>query len=365
MTWSAGIIGLPNVGKTTIFNALTGARAEASLYPFCTIEPNRAIVSYIDQRLRDLVRLLEPEHWSGASITFLDVAGLVRGAAQGEGLGNQFLGHVRTTDVLVHVVRCFPNPKVAHVSGKLEPVKDIELINTELILADLDVLERRAIKVRKQQRSGDKTVDDAIKLIERIDLALKTDQPARNVPLFNEDERTLMQSFDLLTARPMIYCANIGETDTDEHMALLEKIKTKAGDDGAECVSLCGDLEAGLVELEPAEQELFRQEYGLTVSGLDQLISTVIKHLNLSLFYTITGAEMRSWLIPANTPAPQAAGHIHSDMERGFIKAEVLAFGDLIAAGSWSRAKEQGGIRIEGKNYLVRDGDIILFRFQA
>jgi len=365
MSFTAGIIGLPNSGKTTIFNALTGSQAEASLYPFCTIEPNSANVPCLDQRLNQLVALLAPEQWAAAAITFLDVAGLVRGAAQGEGLGNQFLGHIRTADVLVHVIRCFKNNRVAHVSGALDPLDDIEIINTELILADLDVLERRALKMRKLQRGGDKSLIDAIKLIERAELALNQGQPARNMPLFSEEERGILNSFDLLTSRPVIYLANIDESDIGQGSPLVERIRARAHEDGTELLALCGELEAGLVGLDSEEQTQFRAEYGLTASGLEQLLATVIAQLHLTTFYTITGKEMRSWLIPEKTVAPLAAGKVHSDMERGFIKAEVLSFDDLARATSWNKAKELGYIRVEGKNYQIQDGDVVLFRFNT
>ncbi|MFC1848817.1 redox-regulated ATPase YchF [candidate division CSSED10-310 bacterium] len=365
MGFTAGIIGLPNVGKTTIFNALTAVGAEASSYPFCTIEPNTARVPFTEHRLQTLVSLVAPPKWAAATIQFMDVAGLVKGASKGEGLGNQFLGHIRTVDILIHVVRCFENSKVAHVEGVLTPVADMETVNTELLLADLETLHKRTIKIKKLIRGGDKKLIDTLKIIERIEMALDQGQPARSVPLLTGEEARILKELDLLTAKEVLYLANVDEGDLQGQSSLGQQIQQQALEEGAEFLTLCGDLEASISEMDPEEQDQFRQEYTLSASSLERLVATVVSKLKLIVFYTIVGQAVRSWIIPENTAARKAAGRIHTDMEKGFIKAEVLAYDTLISAGSWSDARQEGFIRQEGKHYLVQDGDIVLFRFNV
>jgi len=365
MSFTAGIIGLPNAGKTTLFNALTAAGAEASAYPFCTIEPNVATVPVMDNRLRTVVELSQTQQWAAATVKFMDVAGLVRGAAQGEGLGNQFLAHIRNVDVLVHVVRCFENEQVAHVEGSLNPRTDIETINTELLLADLETLGKIKIKIKKMIRGGDRTLEETVKLLERVEMALDQNQPAYSVPLLSAEEKIIFDEFELLSAKKVIYVANIAEKDLAQPGLLARQVEDVAEQQNAECLALCGELEASLADLDPDEQLLFREEYNLTTSGLERLVAAVVAQLKLVVFYTIVGREARSWLIPQGTPAPQAAGKIHTDIARGFIKAEVLTFDHFRETKSWATAREQGLLRIEGKKYIIQDGDVVLFRFNV
>jgi ribosome-binding ATPase len=365
MGFTAGIIGLPNAGKTTIYNALTAAGAEASAYPFCTVEPNIAVASYIDKRLTMLVSLVKPPQWTAATLQFTDVAGLVKGASRGEGLGNQFLGIIRTTDILIHVVRCFENQRVSHMYGELNPANDIDTIMTELILADLESLEKRAIKASKALRGGEKKAAETLKLIERVKMALDAGQPARKVPRFTPDEQLEFDELDLLTGKNIVCVANVDEKDLNGSGDLARKVEAKAIEDEEDFIVLCGELESGFAQLNLDEQKDFRTEYGLTESGLERLVASVVKRLGLIVFYKITGREVRSWLIPSDTAAPEAAGRIHSDMQRGFIKAEILPFDMLVEIGSWEKAREKGLIRQEGKNYLVKDGDVVFFRFNV
>lgn len=365
MVYSCGIIGLPNVGKTTLFNGLTGQSAEASAYPFCTIQANTAIVAVHDRRLERLVAMVQPPAWSAATVQMTDVAGLVRGASRGEGLGNQFLGAIRTVDVLVHVIRCFDNVQVSHIYSTVDPLADMETVNTELLLADLDSLERRLIKVQKALRGGDKRMLDVLKLIERVQMAIAAGQAARNVPRFSPEEEMLFRELDLLTGKPVIYCANVGENDIHGDDVRVRLVRSRADDENAAFVVICGEFEAGLSELLPEEQHVFREEYGIDDSGLERVMAAIIQQLGLFTFYTIVGKEIRSWMVPAGTTAPEAAGRIHTDMQRGFIKAEVIDFDALQEQGNWTKARENGVIRQEGKSYRIKDGDVVTFRFNV
>ena len=362
-----GIVGLPNVGKSTLFNSLTKAGAESANYPFCTIDPNVGIVPVPDERIKLLGDMYQSKKVTPAVIEFVDIAGLVKGASKGEGLGNQFLSNIREVDAIVHVVRCFEDANVVHVDGSVNPLRDIETINLELIFSDLEVLERRLSKVGKAARM-DKTYAKELALLERVKAHLESGKPAKTVELSDEDEFSLMKEFNLLTYKPVIYAANVAEedlADDGESNAMVGEVKELAREEDSEVFVICAQIEQEISELEDDEKAMFLEDLGLSESGLEKLIRASYRILGLMSFLTAGEDETRAWTIKIGTKAPQAAGKIHSDFERGFIKAEVVNYKDLLEQGSLAAAREKGLVGIEGKDYVVKDGDVILFRFNV
>ena len=360
-----GVVGLPNVGKSTLFNAITNAGAESANYPFCTIEPNVGVVDVPDERLFALAKLYNTNKIVPASIEFVDIAGLVEGASKGEGLGNKFLSHIREVDAIVHVVRCFENDKIIHVNGKIDPKRDIEVINLELILADLETVTKRYEKAQKLLKVGEKGAREEFTVLEKIKPALESGKSARMVEL-SKEEKQILNSFFLLSSKPVIYVANIDENEIGkEENEYVKQVREIAEQEGAEVISLSARIEEELAGLSPEERELFKKELGICESGLEKLVGASYNLLGLMSFLTAGEKEVRAWTIKKGSKAPQAAGKIHSDFEKGFIKAEVVKFQDLIDAGSYVAAREKGKVRIEGKDYVVQDGDIMLFRFNV
>ncbi len=364
MAVNCGIIGLPNVGKSTIFNALTRANAAVANYPFCTVEPNVGIVEVPDERLTRLAEIYKPKKLTPTNMEFVDIAGLVEGASKGEGLGNQFLGHIREVDALVHIVRCFDDPEIVHVNGAVDPKRDVEIIDTELILKDLDSVEKRLLRVEKKAKSGDKESVRESNLLTRLKDALSQGKSARQVPV-SEEEAPVMKELALLTAKPILYVANVPEGDVEKGNAFSDRVVEIARQEGTECIIISGKIESEIAVLSPEEGEVFLQELGLTEPGLARLIRASYRLLGLVTFFTVGEDEVKGWTISKGTPAVQAAGKIHSDIERGFIRAEIFRYDDLIRLGSAQAIKEKGLLRLEGKEYLVQDGDCVYFRFNV
>ena len=362
-----GIVGLPNVGKSTLFNALTKAGAESANYPFCTIDPNVGIVAVPDHRLDDLAKLYDSAKITPAVIEFVDIAGLVKGASKGEGLGNQFLSNIREVDAIVHVVRCFENSNIIHVDGSINPMRDIETINLELIFADMEVMERRYAKVAKAAKN-DKSQAKEAELVQKLIAHLEDGQMARSYEPADEDELALLESFNLLTYKPTIYAANVEEDELADDAAnnsFVQKVREFAASEGSEVFVVCAQIEQEIAELDDEEKKMFLEDLGLSESGLEKLIKASYSLLGLISYLTAGPTETRAWTIKKGTKAPQAAGKIHSDFERGFIKAEVVSYENLMECQSYTLAKEKGLVGMEGKEYVVKDGDVVLFRFNV
>ena len=360
-----GIVGLPNVGKSTMFNSITNAGAECANYPFCTIEPNVGVVAVPDERLDKLTEMYHPQKTTPAVIEFVDIAGLVKGASKGEGLGNKFLSHIREVDSIVEVVRCFDDTNIVHVDGSIDPIRDIETINLELVFADMETVDKRLDRAKKNLKA-DKKYQAEIDLLEKIKETLEAGKPARVLDLTDEEKELIKDAF-LLTMKPILYIANVSENDIEnpDENEYVERVKEYAKQENAEVIPLCVKLEEELSVLDKEDKKEMLKELGLTESGLDKVIKASYKLLGLMSFLTAGEPEVRAWTIKIGTKAPQAAGKIHSDIERGFIRAEVVSYDDLMNCGSMVAAREKGLVRSEGKDYIMRDGDIVLFRFNV
>ena len=357
-----GVVGLPNVGKSTLFNALTKGKAMAANYPFCTIDPNVGVVAVKDERIDTLSKLYNSKSTVYTAIEFVDIAGLVKGASKGEGLGNKFLSHIREVDAIVHVVRCFEDENITHVDGSIDPIRDIETISLELIFADMDMLERRIDRTKSAMKGGDKKYVAELELLNRIYATLESGKPARSMS-FTKDEEEFVNSLFLLTMKKVIYVANVAEGG--ENCENVKKVAEYAKAENSEVIALCVKLEEELSELDDEDRAMFMEELGMTESGLDKLVKKCYSLLGLISFLTAGEKETRAWTITEGTKAPQAAGKIHSDFERGFIRAEIVDYNTLIECGSYNAAKEKGKMRSEGKDYVMKDGDVVVFRFNV
>ncbi|MGN0796242.1 MAG: redox-regulated ATPase YchF [Christensenellales bacterium] len=358
-----GVVGLPNVGKSTLFNAITKAGAQAANYPFCTIEPNVGVVAVPDERLTKLGELFNSKKITPTTLEFVDIAGLVKGASKGEGLGNKFLSHIRECDAIVHTVRCFDDENITHVDGSVDPLRDIETINFELIFSDLEMIDRRLQKARIGLKA-DKKYQEEIDFLEKLTAFLESGKPARNYPA-NEDEKEILKTMFLLTAKPVIYAANVSEDEVSKENAYVLKVKEYAANEGSEVIVLSAKLEEDMADMSDDEKQMFFEELGIEKSGLDKLVTACYKLLNLISYLTAGEKETRAWTIVKGTKAPQAAGKIHSDFERGFIRAEVVDYQTLLDCKGYVGAKEKGKIRSEGKDYVMQDNDVVTFRFNV